>query len=186
MLGIINQGHAPKGNPDPGAINPIIGLRESDITYLLGEEMAGFLRAAGHEIIVIQSDSLTEIVAAANDNEADYFISIHCNSAEDPAAEGVEVYTTLGQTAADPLATAIINQTKAAFPETKFREDWGDCDPDKEANYYVLRNTVCPAVLIECGFSSNRKEQTNMQDPVWRAKMTAAWARGVTDWQVAL
>lgn len=184
MLGIINKGHAPNGSPDPGAVNTITGLRESDITNLLGDELAQFLREAGHEIIVIQSDSLSEIVGIANNNYADYLISLHCNSVENQTAEGFEIYTTPGKTKADLLATAIVEQTKITFPLLTFREDWGDNDPDKEANYYVLTKTSCPAVLIECGFISNMYEQTLMQDPVWRTKMTAAWARGVTDWQV--
>ena len=184
MLTVINFGHAPNGNPDPGATNPVTGLRESDITFKMGNMLAEFLKAAGIEVMTIQSDSLSEIVDFANINKADAFLSIHCNGATQ-AAEGFEAYTTPGQTAADPLATAIIKQVEATFPDMKMRTDYGDGDPDKEANYFVLRETAAPAVLIEAGFITNMEEQALMQDDGWCQKMAAAWARGVTDWIVA-
>lgn len=185
MVVVVNQGHAPNGSPDPGAINPVTGLRESDIAFKMGNMLAYFLKAAGVEVLTIQSDSLGEIVGFSNRNKADAFISVHCNSAENPAAEGFEVYTTPGQTLADPLATAIFKQVEATFPDMTMRTDYGDSDPDKEANYYVLKNTNAPAVLIEAGFISNMQEQAQMQDNEWCIKMTSAWARGVTDWIVA-
>ena len=32
------------------------------------------------------------------------------------------------------------------------RKDHTDGDPDKESQFYVLKNTSCPAVLLEFGF----------------------------------
>lgn len=181
---IINQGHAPNGNPDPGACNTVTGLRESDVTFDLGNRVAAYLEAAGISVQTIQSDSLTEICEVSNNAGADGFVSLHCNSCDNDSAEGFEVYTTPGETAADSLATAIFNQVQATFPDMTYRTDSADDDPDKEANFFVLKNTDAPAVLIECGFISNMQEQANMQDPEWLDKMAAAIARGVTDWLV--
>lgn len=185
MIAIINQGHAPNGMPDAGASNPITGLRESDVTFKLGNILAAYLGAAGIDARTIQSDSLGEICDASNEAKADAFISLHCNSCDNDSAEGFEIYTTPGETAADQLATAIFKQVQATFPDMTFRTDSADGDPDKEANFYVLRNTDAPAVLIECGFISNMQEQANMQDEAWLDKMAAAIARGVTDWAQA-
>lgn len=185
MVVIINQGHAPNGNPDPGACNGVTGLRESDITFKLGNMLAAYLGAAGIDARTIQSDSLSEICDVSNLTRADAFISIHCNSCDNDSAEGFEIYTTPGETAADPLATAMYEQVHKTFPDMVFRIDSADGDPDKEANFYVLRNTDAPAVLIECGFISNMQEQANMQNDAWCDKMAAAWARGITDWAQA-
>ncbi len=185
MLVVINQGHAPNGVPDPGAVNGITGLRESDVTFKLGNILAAYLGAAGIDTRTIQSDSLGEICDYSNYAAADAFISLHCNSCDNDSAEGFEIYTTPGETAADPLATAISEQVHNAFPDIVFRVDSTDGDPDKEANFYVLKNTDAPAVLIECGFISNMQEQANMRDDAWLDKMAAAIARGVTDWAQA-
>ena len=40
----------------------------------------------------------------------------------------------------------------------KFRKSFTDGDPDKEANFYVLRHTNCPAILSENFFMTNERE----------------------------
>ena len=39
-----------------------------------------------------------------------------------------------------------------------FRTDKTDGDRDQEANFYVLRKTICPAVLTENLFQDNRSD----------------------------
>ena len=177
----INPGHAPDGNPDPGACNPNSGLRECDVAKSVGEKTAEYLRAAGYEVIVLQSDSLDEIVDTANNWPAAVFVSIHCNSAS-PQAHGIEIFTTPGPTDADQLATAIIDQASKTFPALMVRADWSDGDADKEARFYVIKNTDAPAVLFEMPFISNDEEAALMATNSFQETMAAAIARGVTDY----
>ena len=79
MKVFINPGHAPEGNPDPGACNVYTGLRECDVTAEVGRLTAHYLNAVGIETEILQSDSLYEVCQKANASEADLFISIHCN-----------------------------------------------------------------------------------------------------------
>ena len=44
---------------------------------------------------------------------------------------------------------------KRMFPDEKYRLDYSDGDVDKEANFYVLRKTKMPAVLLEMWFFDN-------------------------------
>ncbi|NCB05265.1 MAG: hypothetical protein EOM69_07055, partial [Clostridia bacterium] len=46
-------------------------------------------------------------------------------------------------------------------------------------NYQVLRDTKCPAVLIEFGFLSNQTETFRMLDPAWQDQSVSAVAEGV-------
>jgi len=57
-------------------------------------------------------------------------------------------------------ANEIYRNTKAQaeFPTYKMRKDYRDGDADKEANFYVLRNTAMPAILSENFFMTNEKE----------------------------
>lgn len=181
----INPGHAPDGNPDPGACNPNSGLRECDVAKSVGEKAAAYLRAVGHEVIVLQSDSLEEIVDAANNWPADMLVSLHCNSAS-PQAHGIEIFTTPGPTAADQLATAIMNQASNTFPSLMVRADWSDGDVDKEARFYVIRYTDAPAVLFEMPFISNDEEAALMATDSFQETMAAAVARGVTDYGASI
>ena len=40
----------------------------------------------------------------------------------------------------------------------KIRKDLSDGDPDKESNFYILKNTKCPAVLTENLFQDNKED----------------------------
>jgi N-acetylmuramoyl-L-alanine amidase len=81
------------------------------------------------------------------------YVSIHLNAAGSDGkwhnGTGWEIYTSPGKTKSDRLATCLYESAKKNLPNVKFRTDFSDGDPDKEANLYVLKNTNCPAVLTE-------------------------------------
>lgn len=176
----INPGHAPNGNPDPGAIGQN-GTRECDVTLAVGNKLAAFLRAAGCEVKVLQSDDLEEVCEASNEWGADLFVSVHCNSAGSSSAAGAEIWTAPGQSQGDALASAIMAQVEKTFPDMDIRADYSDGDVDKEARFYVLLYTDAPAALIELAFISNQDEEALLQNDSFQSRYAAAIARGVTD-----
>ena len=90
------------------------------------------------------------------------YVSIHVNAAASDGkwhdATGWEIYTSVGKTKADELATCLYNAAKVNFKDKKMRVDMSDGDPDKEAHLYVLKHTNCPAVLTENFFQDNKKD----------------------------
>ncbi|MCL6559611.1 MAG: N-acetylmuramoyl-L-alanine amidase, partial [Firmicutes bacterium] len=96
-----------------------------------------------------------------------------------PQAKGMEVWTTRGQTGADSVAESVANALIAAFPDMVFRADMSDGDKDKEANFYVLRYTDAPAVLVELGFITNPTEEAMLEMPDYQAKAARVIAEGV-------
>ena len=97
----IDQGHNPE-NPNAGAEGN--GLREQDITYRVGKELAARLaQNPNYEVKLSRptpttslgssnSTSLRARVDDANAWGADYFISIHTNASENPSASGIEAF----------------------------------------------------------------------------------------------
>ena len=85
-------------------------------------------------------------------------ISIHSNGFKEESAHGWSVYTTKGETRSDLYATALYKEAEKKWPEEKFRKDVKDGDPDKEANFYIIKNTYCPAILSENFFMTNERE----------------------------
>ena len=69
-----------------------------------------------------------------------------------------QVYTSVGKTKSDELATCLYNAAKYNAENKKMRTDYSDGDPDKEAHLYVLKHTNCPAVLTENFFQDNQKD----------------------------
>lgn len=81
-------------------------------------------------------------------------VSFHLNAG---GGTGFELYTSKGETFSDKFATVIANywEENSFF---KIRKDLIDGDPDKESNFYILRNTICPAILVESLFMDNKKD----------------------------
>ena len=188
MKVIIDPGHAGR-DVDPGAVNQATGLQEADVALLVSKLVEAQLLAAGHEVKLTrtdwaqaETDDLDYRTSFANDWGAEIFVSIHCNSAASPAANGYEVWTSPGETQGDVLATCIYKQIAAEFPDRAGRADYSDGDPDKESRFYVLVHSDAPACLVEMAFISNDEEAALLSDAAWQDRYARAIARGVTDY----
>ncbi|WP_028130221.1 N-acetylmuramoyl-L-alanine amidase [Selenomonas sp. AE3005] len=179
MKVFLNPGHAPNGNPDPGACG--CGLRESDVAAHVGRLVEGYLIAAGLEVMTLQSDSLEEICDTANEWGADVFVSIHCNSAASEFARGVETFSYPGSVGGRDIAGCIQRQIVGAFG--KIDNDFPDRGL-KEADFYVVRNTDMPACLVELAFISNEEDAALLKHHA--DDFASAIARGVTDYEQAI
>jgi len=93
-----------------------------------------------------------------NDGKPCIYVSVHANGFSKESAHGWGVYTSPGETKSDKIATILFTKAGIEFPAHKMRKDISDGDPDKEANFWVLRKTVMPAILSENFFMTNREE----------------------------
>lgn len=181
MKVFINPGHAPNGQPDPGAVNERTGLRESDVARAVGELVVAYLEAAGTEAVLLQSDSLVEVCEVANGSESDVFVSIHCNAAESEAANGTETWICAGSYRGNVLGEYIQSQLISSLGTT----DRGVkvATPGRNG-LYVLTNTDMPACLVELGFITNNGDERLLETA--QDEMARAIARGVTDYELWL
>ncbi|MBI5676609.1 MAG: N-acetylmuramoyl-L-alanine amidase [Nitrospirae bacterium] len=90
---VIDPGH---GGQDPGAIGPG-GLREKDIVLDVGRELGKILKEEYHMDVIFTREKdvfvpLNERTDIANQQKADFFISIHANASPRRAARGIETY----------------------------------------------------------------------------------------------
>lgn len=153
----IDQGHNPE-NPNAGAEGN--GYREQDLVYTIGRALAALLnenpnfeartsRNSPNEILgTTTSGSLAARVNAANEWDADAFISLHANASDILRASGSEAFVYNTSSPAYPLAediliglsdaTGLLN--RGVFPRPTL---------------YVLRKTKMPALLLEIGFITN-------------------------------
>ena len=101
-------------------------------------------------------------------------LSIHANAG---GGTGFEVYTSPGQTKADPIATKLIEQLQQDFPEIKIRKDMADGDPDKEAGFYILKHTKAPAILAENLFMDNEADCQLLMAEDFRDKLADSYVK---------
>ena len=176
MKVFLNPGHAPDGNPDPGACG--CGLRECDIAKSIADLVESYLTAAGVEVVGnLQIDGLYDIVSASNRTDADVFISIHCNACNGNA-NGTEVWHYYGSGEGEKLADCIQNQIVDALGTV----DRGVKGAKPSVNgLYVLNNTDAVAVLVELAFIDNESDAALLRDR--QDEFARAIARGVTDYE---
>ena len=92
-----------------------------------------------------------------------YYHSIHANAFGIESVNGVEVWTSKGQTKSDVVATLYYRHLhKLGW---KMRPDMGDGDVDREEDFYVLKETPMPAILTETGFYTNYAQVQEMMKP---------------------
>ncbi len=103
-LVVIDAGH---GGVDPGAISPLDGRREKDVTLKIARAIRDELIKSGRVRVALTRDDdrflvLQERYGIARKLRADLFISIHCDSVGSGAlgASGASVYT-LSEVASD-------------------------------------------------------------------------------------
>tara|TARA_R110000822_G_scaffold305011_1_gene430489 strand:+ start:2209 stop:2838 length:630 start_codon:yes stop_codon:yes gene_type:complete len=130
--------------------------------------------------------ALSQRVRVANsfDSKSTIFVSIHCNASPQHNASGFEIFTTNGLTKSDILAEDIINAVEHIYQNVnmKLRYDLSDGDKDKEADFYVLRKTSCPAVLIECGFFDYRLDFDKLKDPIFQGNLGSFIYTGILNY----
>lgn len=80
-------------------------------------------------------------------------------------ATGWCAYTTRGDTRADALATCLYDAAKFHLPGQRLRTDYTDGDPDLEADFYILRRTLPPAVLVENFFMDSLPDYRFLLSP---------------------
>ncbi len=81
-------------------------------------------------------------------------ISIHANAG---GGTGWEIFTSKGETQSDAWATQFIHHADRLLP-FPVRKDYTDGDPDKEASFYLLKHSHCPAVLTENLFMDREED----------------------------
>lgn len=155
---VVDYGH---GGTDPGAVYK--GRQEKDDTLKLGKMVTAKLRSEG--ILVDETRTGDETVelkdrsAFANRNGRDYynyFISIHRNSYHLNTAHGAETYVYVTR---NPLSVALATNIQKGLVDVGFRNRGV-----KESNFYVLRATYAPAVLVEVGFMNNDADNKIFDD----------------------
>ena len=162
----IDQGHNPQG-ANAGAEG--FGLREQDINYAVGMELARLLNSDPRftarvsrttptgSLGTSNAASLQQRVYLANSWPADYFVSIHCNANTNPAVNGTEVYVHQQNTQAYWLAQHVLNGVVDAVGT---RDNGVRINP----SLYVLRRTAMPAILVELAYLTNGADALKLRD----------------------
>lgn len=172
---VIDPGH---GGKDQGATGAS-GHFEKDFTLQLSrkvEELSQEEPRLQVELTRREDRFISSIDHArpklANDLHADLFISIHGNTFDDPEVSGTETYYYHWNS----LALAKIMH-KHVVQKSGF-QDRGV----KKGNYFVLKDTTMPAVLLEMGYLTHPKEEKEMLTEEYQNRVAVAILDGIKEY----
>lgn len=168
MIVLIDNGH---GENTPGKRSPDGVLREYKYTREIAAEVQRQLQERGYQAQILVPET-NDISLSTRCNRINtvcknfgtknvILVSIHVNAAGNGQwlnATGWSAFTTKGVTKADKLADALYAAAKDALPGKRIRTDYSDKDPDWEENFYILKHSMCPAVLTENFFQDNKED----------------------------
>lgn len=192
---VIDPGHNFGG--DDGAYGTHNGITycERDLNMQVALKLKTKLVAKGYTVIMTRNESdretlavnqsLTNRVNTANNFNADFFVSIHHNTASAASANGVEVYysskaqdASFGGAYSDSKIS--ISRTMATSVVNAISSSTGAYNRGaKDSSFFVTRNTKMPSILVEVGFLSNAKEAANCANSAYQDKVATAIANSI-------
>lgn len=171
---VIDPGHGGKDSGAPGVLDDRV-IFESNLNLAIAEHLAIEL-SSYQPIMTRRSDVFVELeerANIANRNHANLFISIHCNAADDTNAHGVEVWYCEGSVKGRHVADCVMNRLAKLGLKSR---------GTKAGGFAVLKQTICPAILVECGFMSNTQDLEWLDHGSNRIKIAEAIAGGVFEY----
>ena len=189
----IDNGH---GLMTAGKRSPDGQFREPFYNREIARRVVADLRDRGldAELLVPEDDDISLVERVKRVNAACFLlgkqnvilVSIHVNAAGNGSkwlnATGWSVYTCKGQTASDKLAECLCQAAIKNFPGRRIRTDMSDGDMDWEEGFYILRKSLCPAVLTENFFQDSRSDLEYLQSRTGKQAVVDTHVEGIVEY----
>ena len=190
---LIDNGH---GLNTPGKRSPDGKFLEATYNREIAKRIVAELQNKGYdaELLVPEEEdiSLKERVRRVNAHcqalgkSNVILVSIHVNAAGNGSkwmnATGWSCYSCKGQTESDKLADCLYQAAIKNFPGTRIRTDYSDGDSDWEENFYLLKKTLCVAVLSENFFMDSHSDLEYLQRRAGKQAIVDTHVEGIIDY----
>jgi N-acetylmuramoyl-L-alanine amidase len=163
---VIDAGH---GGHDPGCVNK--STKEKDIALNIAKKLGNYITSNFSDVEVIytrEDDSFVELyrrAQIANENNADLFISIHCNSSPQKTSYGTETFV-MGLHKSDANLEVAKKENAAILYEDNYTEKYDGFDPNSpEANIIF---SLYQNAFLEQSLNFATKIQTQFREKLGR------------------
>lgn len=175
---LLDAGH---GGSDPGA-KSVMGYFEKDVNLNVTRILYSILLERGYDVEMTRDGdyfvTLLERSQKANSDLPHIFVSIHSNAINKIHYRGAMSFYFQGSIEGYRLAESTLNGLIARTGA----ENLGV----RTANFFVLRETIVPATLIEIGFLTNREEAIMLEDVSYQRRIAEGIADGIDNYFAAL
>ncbi|RBP91422.1 N-acetylmuramoyl-L-alanine amidase [Cytobacillus firmus] len=175
---ILDAGH---GFSTSGKRSPN-GMREYEFNRAVAELAKEMLESYQNTVVSfahsdIRDVPLAERTALANKQNADCYLSIHANAFGTGgwnSAGGIETYVYPSK---PREALALAQKIQRNLISSTGLRDRGV----KTADFQVLRETKMTAVLVECGFMTNKEEASLLRTPLYQKRCAQAIVKAIAE-----
>mgnify|MGYP000894022925 CR=1 FL=1 len=175
---VIDAGH---GGRDPGKIG-IGNIVEKDINLSIAIRLKSLLEQNDIKVVMTREDDaglysnsdsnkkkadLNKRIEIVKSSTPDLVVSIHQNSYPEEYVKGAQTFYYKDSDKAKQLAEVIQDQLKQTIGDGNHRQ------AKPNGSYYLLKNTDCTMVIVECGYLTNNIEAKLLTTEDYQEKM--AW-----------
>lgn len=191
---IIDAGH---GGEDGGAVG-VDGTLEKNLNLSVSEIIYDILSSAGVSCVMTRTEDimlydmyddlsdykghkkvydLKNRLRFAEEYEDAVFVSIHMNSFSVEKYSGLQVYYSPNHRSSEVLAECVRASVQTYLQTDNERET-----KPAGSSIYILNRIKIPAILIECGFLSNREECKLLGEDDYRQKLALTISSAVIEY----
>lgn len=185
---MLDPGH---GGYDPGAVSSH-GVYEKAINLQIAQKVGEMLRPSGIEVFLTREEDidyapngvkgkttkkhidLNHRIEMANEEKADIFVSLHVNATVTGQNSGAETFYHYKSESGKRLAE-LIQQELIKINGMNRRIA-------KPGDFYIVKNTSMPSVIVEVGYLSSAKEQKKLQQTWYQEQLSRAIAKGIANY----
>lgn len=184
---VVDAGH---GGPDGGAVGEN-GTIEADINLEIAKKLCEVLNGMGIDTVMTRSGSegvksekadgwskkedMYERMKILKKSDADLFVSIHMNHFPQKNVHGLRLFYAANHDEIKPLA----EKMQANMQSVTGAKVSSVRAADK--SLFLMKSPPVPAILAECGFLSNPKEEKNLKDGEYQSKLAWAIAKSIEE-----
>lgn len=188
---ILDAGH---GGFDGGAVASD-GTVEKNINLNIALHLADMLKFGGYDVIMTRltdtgtEDDLSKPIGVRkvsdlqnrlkliNTHPDAVFVSIHLNKFTASAANGAQVFYSKNH-----IGSSVLGQSIQDSFKTLLQKDNERVIKQGTKSTYLLYNAKIPAVIVECGFLSNKKELELLKSEEYQKKLAFIVFCGINDY----
>lgn len=179
---LLDAGHGGRDN----GVSGVTGTAEAPINLEIVRKLEKELRSIGFKVVLTRTnenglyeenadsyklsdmEKRKEIIEKSS---ADLIVSIHQNSYPNTHAVGAQVFCLEKETESENFANSIQAELKKLLPNARETISYGD--------YFLLKCSSMPSVIVECGYLTNPEEEKLLQDEAYQERLAYAITCGI-------
>jgi N-acetylmuramoyl-L-alanine amidase len=192
---VIDAGH---GGEDPGAVSFFSELKEKDANLEIALKLKEGMEKEGYEVIMTRTEDkliyddsakslsqkrkqdLMNRKKIMDESNANVVVSIHLNKFSIEKYRGAQMIYSIAPLESRELAYFLQKSFKDNIDLQNDREP--QLRDGKDNVPIIIKNSKVPTVIVECGFISNKEEEKNLRDSIYREKIVYAIKIGIKNY----